>query len=327
MTETRYYFAGVNRLGPLTDSTKGEDVLVSFADILKTPAVWDWMRPLIEAGHWRSVILDSGAFTELTERKRGRVFKVRIEDYAAFANENAHLFDWIANLDDIEGNVERSNTNLAILEAQPNLADKVVPVYHEGESLDQLAHCVERARAGRGVLAIGCQRPNGKLRPKAVEAFLTDVWPALEEMAGDLVIHGFGLTRYATTDTPSGRAWPFDSVDSTTWIAEACALNRSGATPDRAAAFAATVVSYRASNWIAPQARSLPGGSFDVDLEVAEAFGLQARTVARRLARLAARIVDAIKAATPEIRRGAAFATVVAAVAPTGLDILRRTVS
>lgn len=293
MKQIRHYFAGVNTR-PLAEATRGQDVLVSFADFKKSPGLWGWLRPMIERGHFRSVILDSGAFTELSQRKRGKVFTVGVEEYGAFAAENAHLFTWIANLDDIEGDVDRSNRNLAYLEA---LGLPVVPVYHESESVEQLAHCIDRARAGRGVLAVGCQRPKGKLVPRNVVQFLT--W-LFAELAGaevdDIQIHGFGLTRYATAACPCGAdGFAFDSVDSTTWIAEACALERSGAMPQddrleaRRAAFRATVDSYEGNEWVIPAF-----GRFDVhqeafDHQVADEAGSQARTVARRSLRAAAR--------------------------------------
>jgi len=312
----RLHFAGINTR-PLAAAAKGQDVLISFADIKKSPAFWAWMRPLLEGGHFRSVILDSGAFTELSQRKLGKVFKVSVDEFAAFAAEHQALFTWVANLDDIEGNTEVSNANYQAICAAG--VRNVVPVFHEGEPAAQLAHCVELAKAGRGILAVGAQRPKGSLVPSKVVAFLAALFPQLTALdpARTVAVHGFGLTRYASDACPgTSNGFPFDSTDATTWIAEACAVERSGAfkgerTVARAKAFRATIASYSAVSFVVGQADcggalAIPAG-FDAS-KATEAAG-QARTVARRLGalrpqgRLAAWLLDldwdAVAASTP----------------------------
>jgi hypothetical protein len=238
------------------------------------------MKPLLEGGHWRSAILDSGAFTVYAAQMKGKeVPTITVEAYGAFAAENAHLFDWVTNLDDIGGDVEVSNRNQAYLEG---LGLRVVPVWHEGESREQLDHCIARARAGAGWIALGGQRPKGSLVPTNVVRFLGLVMPYLAANAPDLKVHGFGLTRYATSGCPGGAGpFKFDSVDSTTWIAEGCALHRSGATHHRHAAFRATVDSYRDVAWVAHREPTYRHGE-GFDLAAAKLAGGQARTVALR---------------------------------------------
>jgi hypothetical protein len=275
----RFYLAGINSR-PLAAVAKGHDVLISFADVKKGPAFWAWLAPMIDAGHFRSVILDSGAFTELSARKRGKTFTIDLVDFADFAVENAHRFTWVANLDSIEGDVDLSNRNLAYLESR---GLPVAPVYHEGESLEQLEHCAAQARQGRGVLAIGCQRPKGSLRPRKVVEFLTWLAPQLERLAGDLEVHGFGLTRYASAACPCGSdGFSFASVDSTTWIAEGCALYRSGAIADRHASFRATVDSYHGVAWVDQLEPDVGFHGEPFDIAQALEAGGQAATVARR---------------------------------------------
>jgi hypothetical protein len=282
---SRNYFAGINTR-PLAAAAQGQHILISYAQIKETPSLWSWLEPLLEGGHFRSAILDSGAFTELSARKRGRSFHIDLEEYKAFARQNAHHFAWIANLDDIEGDTERSNANLAELEAAGLAA---APVYHEGEPEAQLLLCIERARAGCGILAIGCQRPKGSLIPTNVTRFLDWLMPRLAELAPDLEIHGFGLTRYATDACPCGYGgFAFDSTDSTTWIAEGCALHRSGATEHRHRAFEATIDSYRGAGWIADHDEDTHWHGTAFDAERAQAAGGQARTIARRHFRIQA---------------------------------------
>ena len=287
--EHRIHFAGINTPG-LAEAAKGQDVLVSYADVKRRKNLWAWLRPLIASGHFRSVILDSGAFTELSFRKRGREFKVTVQEFAAFAAEHQELFAWVANLDDIEGDVARSNANYEALRAAG--VKNLVPVWHEGESDAQLEHCIALARESVGILAVGAQRPKGKLVPANVVKFLGELFPKLPK---DIAVHGFGLTRYASTACPGGKGFPFTSTDSTTWIAEACCVERSGAykpEPDetrsgaRAKAFVATVASYASIEFVVGPARmgfaelAVPAG---FDYAAAMEYGHQARTVARRI--------------------------------------------
>ncbi len=281
------HFAGINGRG-LAEHTKGQDVLMSYAD-LRSPGCWAWIRPLLEGGHWRSVVLDSGAFTVYAAQQRGKnPPTITVEDYAAFAAKHADLFSWVANLDDIGGNVDVSNRNFRYLDAAIDLRAKVVPVWHEGESDDQLRQVLAQAR-GAGRVAIGMQRPRGQLVPRNVVACLSVVVPKIRTWASALWLHGFGLTRYASSDTCpcDGPGWAFDSVDSTTWIAEGCALERSGAcgTDDRIAArqvaLRATLDSYQDVRFL-NRLDSGPRHGVRFDHAVALAAGGQARTVALR---------------------------------------------
>lgn len=285
----RVHFAGINGR-KLAQHTRGQDVLVSYAD-LRSAGTWAWIRPLLERGHWRSVILDSGAFTVYAAQMRGKkAATISVEDFARFAVENAHLFDWVANMDDIGGRVEVSNANFDYLE-RAGLAGSVVPVWHEGESDDQLRTVLAQGRkAGR--IAIGMQRPKGQLVPRNVVACLADVVPKIREWAPEIKLHGFGMTRYASADTCpcGGPGWAFDSVDSTTWIAESCAVERSGAAGGRGIeprqrAIRATLDSYHGVNFIGGSNLGPMHGD-TIDIALAMETGGQAKTVAARLTNL-----------------------------------------
>lgn len=284
------HFAGING-EKLAAAAEGQDVLVSYAD-LRAPGTWAWMRPLLAGGYFRSVILDSGAFTVYAAQRReiakhgatedearAKHPAIEVANYAAFAVENAELFSWVANMDDIGGRVDVSNANFDALEAA-GLRGKVVPVWHEGETDDQLTTVIEQARRGAKILAVGMARPLGSLRPRNVVATLRHVWPLIKALAPDLSVHGLGLTRYASPDTCpcGGEGWAFDSVDSTTWIAEACALERSGAcgTGDRLVARA------KALRVTVDSSLDVPFHGTEFDAELAVAAKGQARTVALR---------------------------------------------
>ncbi len=295
---TRMYFAGVNG-GDLEEVTGGNRVLLTFAEYLRGPKLWDRHQEMLEQGQWKGAILDSGAFSELADRKRlekqypdpatrPEPFKVPIADYVAFCRDFGHLFEWVANLDDIEGDVETSNSNLAAIQAgAPGV--KVVPVFHEGESREQLIHCITEARRNGGLLAVGAQRPKGKLRPTKVVAFLTKLFADLAELdAEDIQVHGFGFPRYAGAFAPKGApegGFPLHSVDSTTWNAEGCAAFRAGCTPTRRLAFMAAIDSYQGTGFALGIELGLPIWAVDYDHAAAadrSAHG-QARTISARL--------------------------------------------
>lgn len=200
---TILYFAGLNT-APFAQALEGRFVLVSYADVIRRPGVWkNEILPRLK-GHTHSgcdrtyrAVLDSGAYTELSTPD----FHVDIRKYARFAREHRKLFDVVVNLDDIRGNVRRSARNLRIL--QDHGLD-ALPVYHQGEPWRLL----ERMVAQHPYIGVGFQRPI-----RGARDFLTEFF----ERAGDVRVHGFGMTRWASE-------FPFYSADSTTWIAEFRAL-------------------------------------------------------------------------------------------------------
>ncbi len=291
----KVHFAGINSRD-LAAHTRGQDVLVSYAD-LRSPGTWAWIHPMIEGGHFRSVILDSGAFTVYAKRMREiakgmdpveaerRFPDISISAYRDFVHEHGDHFDWVTNMDDIGGKTEVSNANFEILN---QVSNRIVPVWHEGEGDAQLRTVIAQARANSDRLAVGMQRPKGSLVPRNVVACLTDVMPKIRAWAPEVAVHGFGLTRYASAATCpcGGSGWAFESVDSTTWIAEACAVERSGAAggrgiAPRATAFRATVDSYHGVDFIGGSDFGPVHGD-RIDIAVAIEAGGQAKTVASR---------------------------------------------
>ena len=212
----RIYFAGLNT-AKFAAVLEGQDVLVSYVDIVRRPGVWaDEIKPRLERGVYRSVILDSGAFTELTEKARNakdiaegrkprhaKPWHTDLVEYGRFCVEHGELFDEIVTLDDIEGDVELTRANTDYLEG---LGVSVVPVFHQGEAWDVLEDYV--ARYDR--VALGVQRVNGNPAPGAF-AWTSE---ALERIPSSVSVHGLGMTRFAK------RLPRMATTDSTTWIAE-----------------------------------------------------------------------------------------------------------
>ena len=202
---THIHFAGLNTAN-LADDLEGHDVLISFADVMRRPGVWEReMLPRLRAGKYRRVILDSGAFTVISTPG----FHVSVEAYGDFAVEHADLFDVVVNLDDIAGDLKTTQRNQRHLEA---LGLTVMPVFHQGEPWSVLARYCERydeigvgfARKPGGKLVGGCR--------EFLDAFFRRVPKGVQ-------VHGFGMTKWAVS-----HGYPFHSVDSTTYIAEYRAL-------------------------------------------------------------------------------------------------------
>lgn len=277
---TTVHFAGVNNAGVNNAGhaarTEGLPVLISYADVRTRPGVWERdILPRLEARAYPSVILDSGAFTVLSQ---GIV--IGVEEYAAFLREYGHLFDVVVGLDDIAGDLGTTWANQAVLDATGT--DPLI-VFHQGEPMAVLAHYVERY----GRVGLGFARKQSKGGKKAVLAhsqkanlaWLAEAREVIEatearlgRAPGSTWVHGFAMTRYATV---LGEGW-MDSVDSTTWIAEACAFKRLTTGPLRkvieaAGHFELTLASYEAPRWDElPEA--VLGATYD-----------QGRTVCRRL--------------------------------------------
>jgi hypothetical protein len=200
---TIFYFAGLNTT-PFAEALEGRFVLISYADVVRRPGVWkNAILPRLQS-HTHSgcdrcyrAILDSGAFTELKDPD----FHVDVREYARFAREHQKLFDVVVNLDDIRGNVRRSERNLRILQKH---GVNALPVFHQGEPWRVL----DRMTAEHGYIGVGFQRPI-----RGARDFLTEFF----ERVGNVRVHGFGMTTWA-------REFPFYSTDSTTWIREFSAL-------------------------------------------------------------------------------------------------------
>ena len=104
----------------------------------------------------KAILLDSGAFTAWNKGEETTVDDVK-RKYSKFIEAAGDMFDeiWGINLDVIPGEkgrdptqdelkraVEVSDVNFEILVKE--FGDIILPVYHQGESMDRLAECVEQ---------------------------------------------------------------------------------------------------------------------------------------------------------------------------------------
>lgn len=215
---TTIHFAGINN-AILSRATEGYPVLISYADIMRRPGVWTReILPRLEARTWSSVILDSGAFTVISAG-----IEIDADEYGAFVAEYGHLFDVVVNLDDIAGDLEATRRNQTTLERYAPAGTDILPVFHQGEPWEVLEEYVQR----HDYIGVGfARKPGGKFATSIAErrAFLREFFA---RVGGRAKVHGFGMTAHAR------EGYPFASVDSTTWIAETCAMQRRGAQAER----------------------------------------------------------------------------------------------
>lgn len=183
MTSPRIYFAAVNT-NPLCESFHGERVLETFADVRP---LMDRHRPL-----FRSMALDSGAFSEMTTGK-----PIDLGAFVDFCLEHGAFYDFIASLDSITGGVEVNVKNWQHMISKGVAA---IPTFHQGEPFSLLRdYC-----AAAPMIGLGFQRPINDARSWLAECFAL--------IPATVRVHGWGMTNY--TDLP------FWSVDSRTWFFE-----------------------------------------------------------------------------------------------------------
>jgi len=183
----RVYFAGVNQTH-FCEAFKGLHVLESFADVRP---MMDRYRPT-----FASMVLDSGAFSEMTT---GKV--IDLGQYADFILEHGRFYEWCASLDAIKGGADKSIANWQALKDR---GCNTVPTFHQSEPWSVLeGYCAATDRIG-----LGFQRPIQNARPWLEECFA--------RIPSRVRVHGWAMTNY--TD------FPFESVDSTTWLREYMAL-------------------------------------------------------------------------------------------------------
>lgn len=216
---TTHHFAGLNT-AQFARVLEGQDVLISYADIVRRPGVWQKdILPRLQSEAYGSVILDSGAFTELTDKARNvkrakkglpplPVFHCDVYAYAKFCRTYGHLFNQIVTLDDISGDLARTWKNTAVLEAA---GIQAVPVFHGTEPWEVLEHYVAKYPK----IGLGFARRGNTILGDQGDGLSPTEWLAecFRRIPSSVQVHGFGQTGYADLH-------PFATVDSTSWISE-----------------------------------------------------------------------------------------------------------
>jgi hypothetical protein len=162
---------------------KGMSVLVSFAQ---------WRKCIAEHIHtFRRVLVDSGAFSELTGKA-----KVDVAEYREWSEPWRMTADAIAGLDDIRGDWRRSLKNYEQIPWG-------FPTIHDTDPPELLSDLVSLARERGNWLGIGIKPPR-----EGKERFVR--W-ACDHIPDGIHIHGWALRRYTYIRR-------LDSVDSTNWM-------------------------------------------------------------------------------------------------------------
>ena len=162
------------------------------------------------------IFIDSGAFSVHNSKK-----VITLDDYIEFIN-NTPRVTLFAALDVIPENKTTSAVNYSAQKSWENYCymldrvkreywDKIVPSYHYGEPFEAVYKMLEGyngyippyiAYGGR----VGT--PTKHLHPS-----LTRFFQIIQEVKPDTKVHGFGITVIKVME-----AYPFTSVDSTTWM-------------------------------------------------------------------------------------------------------------
>ncbi len=215
---TTAHFAGINTT-EIAEAAEGHPILVSYASMLDGHGgvIEREVLPRLRAGLYQSSVLDSGAFTVLSQG-----ITVSVEEYITFALEHGHLFDQVITLDDIAGDLAVTWTNTAkMIDAGLD----PVPVFHGREPWDVLRrYCSKFKRIGLGFFREPSKTGNRVVISKNQGDDMTpDQWleKALDicEEAG-VEVHGFGMVSFATKRGHTR----LTTSDSTSWNAEYRAL-------------------------------------------------------------------------------------------------------
>lgn len=171
------------------------NALVSFAMIGTSWVSMDNVRALRAV--CPQLFLDSGAFSAWNKGA-----PIDLAAYVAFVREYHAIFDVVAALDVIGDGPASLNNWIAMMYALPELADKIMPVFHEGDDVALLDQYV----AGGGNVGLG--RTAGRRNEDKTFEFY------------DLAFNRYPLARFhafGNSNPKTLEPYPFHSFDSTTW--------------------------------------------------------------------------------------------------------------
>lgn len=167
------------------------------------------------------IFIDSGAFTAHTKG-----ITVDVDEYIDYLNSITDYVDCFAQVDCIPGVFGKPKTDEQLKEApklswdnylymRPKLKqpDKLLPVYHQGETIDWLKNMLEWTdESGKHIPYIGISPANDKSQ-KEKNAFIEMCFDTIRHSSNPNVkTHAFGMTNLETLTK-----YPFTSGDSTSW--------------------------------------------------------------------------------------------------------------
>jgi hypothetical protein len=152
---------------------------------------WSAMAPI-------SLFGDSGAFSAANSG-----VPVKVEEYSDWLKDNGKFFDAYANLDVIR-DPEASARNLKYLMKRGH---HPLPVFHTGSDLKYLERII---KDGHAYICLGGMVGVNK---KTLMPWVVKCFQLAERLNPEVRFHGFGLTSFELV-----KAFPWRSVDSTTWL-------------------------------------------------------------------------------------------------------------
>jgi hypothetical protein len=170
----------------------------------------------------KAILLDSGAFTGWNKGESTSVDDVK-RKYSMFINQADGLFEeiWGINLDVIPGEkgrdptqdelkraVEVSDVNFEILVKE--FGDIILPVYHQGETVERLRECVAQVDGKSNYI---CISPRNDLAEGYRVKWSRDAHSELTQKHPHILTHGL-----ATTGNKMVRTVPWFSGDSAAWV-------------------------------------------------------------------------------------------------------------
>ena len=175
-----------------------------------------------------SIFIDSGAYSAYTKGAT-----IDVDAYINWINTHGDAFTVIAQVDFIPGKSNLETDAEVYLKApqhswenylymherlRPELRDKLIPVFHQGENFKWLKNMINWVdpETGRHMPYIGVS-PHTEVTSANRLSFCRDVFRIIKNSDNPTVCtHGFGMTALQLL-----KNIPFTSVDSTTWLQSA----------------------------------------------------------------------------------------------------------
>lgn len=171
--------------------------------------------------HDFKLFVDSGAYSAHTKGA-----ELDVDEYISYINKNEGIFDVVAQVDKIPGEFKKHKT-LEQLKSAPEEswqnylymrervidADKLLPIFHQGEDFKHLQRMLEAKFDGKHIPYIGISPANDLLTSHKAK-WLETVFRIIRDSSNPQVkTHAFGMTTKNLLEK-----YPFYSADSTTWL-------------------------------------------------------------------------------------------------------------